>query len=65
MDFSPYFGDMALIKLFALMIMDIEGMYIDFDHLELRYNDGNSTLPLSAFGLTEVDRTLELDFVVK
>ena len=65
MDFSPYFGDMALIKLFALMIMDNEGMYIDFDNLELRYNDGNSTLPLSAFGLTEVDKTLELDFIVK
>ena len=46
------------------MIMENDSMSIDFENLELTYDYGNSTIPLSALGINGVDTTLELHFVV-
>ena len=36
MDFSGFFGDQALTKLLALMVMEVDNAYVDFDSQELR-----------------------------
>lgn len=65
MDFSSFFGDQALLKLFALMTLEIDSMQVDFDRLELRYDYGNSSVPMSAFGIGPKNATIDLEFVVK
>ena len=63
-DFSSFLGDQALLKLFTLMILDNDSMQIDFKKLELKYDYGNSTIPLSALGINPADAVLDLNYTV-
>ena len=47
------------------MIMENESMQIDIRSGDLKYDYGNSTIPMSAFGIGPEDATLDLEFVVK
>jgi len=41
-DFSGFFGDQALVKLFALMVFEIEDVTIDFETRDLVYQNNTS-----------------------
>ena len=52
-------------KLLALMVYQVDGMYVEENVRELRYNNGLDAIPLSLFGnLFETDYTLKLDYEI-
>ena len=65
LDFSSFLGDQSLAKLFALMVLEVDGMYVDLDTMNLKYDYGNQTVPLSAFGIDGPDAILNLNLTVK
>lgn len=66
LDFSSFLGDYSLTKLLALMVHQVDGMYVDYRAQELRYNDGKDLVPLSHFGsiFDDVDFTLNIDYTI-
>lgn len=50
LDFSGYFGDASVMKLFALMVVHMEDTHVDFDRLTLRHK--GQEVPLSVFGIS-------------
>lgn len=50
-------------KLLALMVMEIEGAYVDFDTNELQVDE--NTIPLSSLGMDANDYVLDLNFTIK
>ena len=65
LDFSGFFGDKALVKLLSLMVLEVDGVYVDFDTRELCFNDGADTVPLAFLGLTDEDYIIDVELTVQ
>ena len=63
LDFSHYLGDASVMKLFALMVAEIEGVHIDLANAMLHY--GDIILPLEVFGITPDTFTIDLYYTLK
>ena len=63
LDFSSYLGDSAVMKLFAIMIAQIDDAYVDFSKAMVTYIDLD--LPLSMFGITPDLLQVELQYKLK
>ena len=65
LDFSGFFGDKALVKLLSLMVLEVDGVYVDFETRELCFNDGADTVPLTFLGLTDEDYIIDIELTVQ
>ena len=63
LDFSYYMGDMAVMKLFAIMVAQIDDAYVDFSEAMLSYAD--LEIPLSIFGIEADTFAVELYYNLK
>ena len=63
LDFSQYLGDSAVMKLFAIMVAEIEGVHIDLKNAMLHC--GDIILPLEVFGITPDTFTIDLYYTLK
>ena len=63
LDFSSYLGDKAAMKLFAIMIGQMDDAYVDFSNAMVKVLDAN--LPISAFGIDEDLLDVNLFYTLK
>ena len=63
LDFSDYLGDSAVMKLFAIMLAQVDGAYVDFSKALVHYIDAD--LPLSLFGIEPDTLDVNLHYTLK
>lgn len=63
LDFSYYMGDMAVMKLFAIMVAQIDDAYVNFSDAVLTFADLD--IPLETFGIDANTFAVELIYTLK